>query len=413
MLFLERDDFLNKTKSAKLPAGWHMAFYTLWLGCFITGMGYSMTMPFISLFISDLGNYSKLQINLYSGLAFAMTFIAQAIVSPYWGSLADRKGRKLMCMRASGVMALTITLTGFAPNAIYIIVMRFIQGSFSGYINNATALMASETPHQRSGWVMSQMMTAGTAGNLVGPLIGGALSSALGYRIPFFITGGLMFLTFLGTWLLVKEDFTPVSREKMKPMGEIMHGLPNVKLIIIMFVTTMIVQSSTMSIDPIVSLYVKSLMPHSNNIALIAGIVAATPGLGTMLSASHIGHLMDHIGAEKVLRWGLLIATILFIPMTFIPNAWSLAFWRFLLGIVSAELLPAAQTVLTLNVPPEAFGRVFSYNQSFQAVGAVLGSLLGSTISGMFTYEWVFAATGITLLINYLIMQLSAHHQNA
>ena len=222
-----------------------------------------------------------------------------------------------------------------------------------------------------------------------------------------------MFLTFLGTWLLVKEDFTPVSREKMKPMGEIMQGLPNVKLIIIMFVTTMIVQSSTMSIDPIVSLYVKSLMPHSNNIALIAGIVAATPGLGTMLSASHIGHLMDHIGAEKVLRWGLLIATILFIPMTFIPNAWSLAFWRFLLGIVSAGLLPAAQTILTLNVPPEAFGRVFSYNQSFQAVGAVLGSLLGSTISGMFTYEWVFAATGITLLINYLIMQLSSHRQNA
>ncbi len=99
--------------------------------------------------------------------------------------------------------------------------------------------------------------------------------------------------------------------------------------------------------------------------------------------------------------------------MTFIPNAWSLAFWRFLLGIISAGLLPAAQTILTLNVPPEAFGRVFSYNQSFQAVGAVLGSLLGSTISGMFTYEWVFAATGITLLINYLIMQFSSQSRNA
>ncbi|MCT6807554.1 MAG: multidrug transporter subunit MdtG, partial [Bombilactobacillus sp.] len=45
--------------SDKLPAGWHKAFYTLWLGCFITGMGYSMTMPFISLFIADLGHYSQ------------------------------------------------------------------------------------------------------------------------------------------------------------------------------------------------------------------------------------------------------------------------------------------------------------------------------------------------------------------
>lgn len=399
--------------SYQLPKGWHKTFYTLWAGCFITGLGYSMTMPFISLFIEQLGNYNKFQVNLYSGLAFAMTFIAQAIISPYWGNLADRKGRKLMCMRAAGVMSLTIFITGLAQSALFIIGMRFLQGLFSGYINNATALMAGETPHQRSGWVMSQMMTAGTAGNLVGPLLGGALSSAFGYRIPFFITGGLMFLVFLGTWLLTKEHFTPISPKAMKPMKEIMHSLPDVRLIVVMFITTMIVQSSTMSIDPIVSLYVKSLMPHSHSVALVAGIVAATPGLGTMLAASKVGHIMDNIGPEKVLRWGLLGATILFIPMTLIPNAWSLAFWRFLLGIASAALLPAAQTVLTLNVPPEAFGRVFSYNQSFQAVGSVLGSLLGSTISGMFTYEWVFAATGLILLVNFLIVVIFNHKQNA
>lgn len=398
---------MTDSHSYTLPKGWHKTFYTLWLGCFITGAGYSMTMPFVSLFMAQLGNYNKFQLNMYSGLAFAMTFIAQAIISPYWGNLADRKGRKLMCMRAAGVMSITIFVTGLAQSALFIICMRFLQGLFSGYINNATALMAGETPHQRSGWVMSQMMTAGTAGNLVGPLIGGALSSAFGYRIPFFITGGLMFLVFLGSWLLVKEDFEPISRKAMKPMMEIMKSLPDVQLIVIMFVTTMIVQASTMSIDPIVSLYVKSLMPHSHSIALVAGIVAATPGLGTMLAASKVGHLMDHIGPEKVLRWGLLIATLLFIPMTLIANAWSLAFWRFLLGIASAGLLPAAQTVLTLNVPPEAFGRVFSYNQSFQAVGAVLGSLLGSTISGMFTYEWVFASTGLILLVNLIIVLIT------
>lgn len=401
--------------SEKLPADWHKALYTLWLGCFITGMGYSMTMPFISLFISDLGNYSKLQINLYSGLAFAMTFIAQAIVSPYWGSLADRKGRKLMCMRASGVMALTITLTGLAPNAIYIVVMRFIQGSFSGYINNATALMAGETPHKRSGWVMSQMMTAGTAGNLVGPLLGGTLSSffgnwlggAWGYRIPFFITGVLMFLVFLGTSFLVHEDFTPVSREKIKPMNEIMKSLPSIKLIVVMFITTMLVQSSTMSIDPIVSLYVKSMM-HGGDVAFVAGVVAATPGLGTLIAASKIGHKMDEIGPLRVLRVGLIIGAVLFIPMALTNSPWVLAVLRFFLGIASAAMLPAAQTVLTLNTPPESFGRIFSYNQSFQAVGAVLGSMMGSTISGLSNYATVFWVTGFTLLLNFLLVLIFA-----
>lgn len=403
-----------------LSKNWHRSFYTLWLGSFITGMGYSMTMPFISLFISDLGNYSKLEINLYSGLAFAMTFIAQAIVSPFWGSLADQKGRRLMYMRASGVMALTITLTGLAPNAIYIVIMRFIQGSFSGYINNATALMAGETPHEKSGWVMSQMMTAGTAGNLVGPLLGGALSSffgnllggAWGYRIPFFITGFLMFMVFLSTTFFVKEHFTPVSREKMKPMQEIMASLPSIQLIVAMFITTMLVQSATMSIDPIVSLYVKSMMPGSKSVALIAGIVAATPGLGTMVAASKIGHKMDEIGPLKVLRLGLIIGAILFAPMALTNSPWILAGLRFLLGIASAAMMPAAQTVLTLNTPSESFGRIFSYNQSFQAIGAVLGSLLGSGISGFANYEAVFWVTGFTLLLNFLIILIFANKKN-
>ena len=407
---------MNKSQASILPNGWHKTFYTLWLGCFITGLGYSMTMPFISLFMAELGHYNKLQLNLYSGLAFAMTFIAQAIISPYWGNLADRKGRKLMCMRASGVMALTITLTGFAPNALYIVVMRFIQGSFSGYINNATALMASETPHQKSGWVMSQMMTAGTAGNLVGPLLGGALSSffgnllggAWGYRIPFFITGVLMFIVFLGTTFLVHEDFTPISREKMKPMGEIMKSLPSVKLIIVMFITTMLVQSSTMSIDPIVSLYVKSMMPHGANVAFVAGVVAATPGLGTLIAASKIGHKMDEIGPLRVLRIGLIVGFALFIPMALTNNPWVLAVLRFFLGIASAGMLPAAQTVLTLNTLQESFGRIFSYNQSFQAVGAVLGSLMGSTISGFSNYATVFWVTGFTLLLNFILVLIFA-----
>lgn len=408
------------SRSNTLPAGWHKAFYTLWLGCFITGMGYSMTMPFISLFIADLGHYSQLQVSLYSGLAFAMTFIAQAIVSPYWGNLADRKGRKLMCMRASGVMALTITATGFAPNAIYIIVMRFIQGAFSGYINNATALIAGETPHQKSGWVMSQMMTAGTAGNLVGPLLGGLLSNffgnwlggAWGYRIPFFITGFLMLLVFLGSTFLVNEKFTPISREEMKPMKEIMQTLPHVKLIIAMFLTTLLVQAANMSIDPIVSLYVKSMMPNSKNIAFVAGVVAATPGLGTLLAASKIGHKMDEIGPLKILRVGLSVGAILFIPMALTHSPWILAGLRFLLGIASAAMLPAAQTVLTLNTPSESFGRIFSYNQSFQAVGSVFGSLMGSTISGVFNYATVFWTTGLTLAINFILIIFFSFKRN-
>lgn len=217
-----------------------------------------------------------------------------------------------------------------------------------------------------------------------------------------------MFLVFLGSTFFVHEHFKPVTRAKMKPMTQIMHSLPDLKLIIVMFITTMLVTSSTMSIDPIVSLYVRSMMPASRNVAFVAGVVAATPGSGTLIAASRIGHTMDHVGPLRVLRIGLIIGAVLFAPMALTHNPWVLALLRFILGIASAAMLPAAQTVLTLDTPKESFGRIFSYNQSFQAVGAVLGSLLGSTLSGLFDYATVFWVTGFTLLLNFVLVLIFA-----
>ena len=94
--------------------------------------------------------------------------------------------------------------------------------------------------------------------------------------------------------------------------------------------------------------------------------------------------------------------------MALTNNPWVLAVLRFFLGIASAGMLPAAQTVLTLNTPQESFGRIFSYNQSFQAVGAVLGSLMGSMISGLSNYATVFWVTGFTLLLNFILVLIFA-----
>lgn len=384
---------------------WRQSFFILWFGCFITSLGYSMTMPFISLYIDSLGKFNNWQLNNYSGLAFAITFLSQAIVSPYWGKLADLRGRKLMCLRASGVMALTIFFTGLAQNVLTIIILRFLQGVFSGYINNATALMAGETPHQHSGQIMGNLMTASVTGTLLGPLFGGVMAGAWGYRMPFFITGLLMGIVFGLTSLFVKEHFVPIPAKKLKPMKEIFHRLTNKKLIVVMFLTTLLVQSSLMSISPIISLLVRQLMHHQGNVSLVSGIIAAMPGFGTLLVASRVGHLMDEIGAQKVLLSGLIISMIVFVPMYFVQTTWQLGILRFLLGLSSAAMLPAVQTVLTVDVPQEAFGRIFSYNQSSQAVGGVLGPLLGSVISSAFSYQTVFLFTAGFLLLNLILLK--------
>ncbi|AUJ33177.1 multidrug efflux MFS transporter [Liquorilactobacillus nagelii DSM 13675] len=405
LITYERKNFMSQ--SSLRHRQWRRSFISLWIGCFITALGYSMTMPFISLYIDTLGHFDNWQLNLYSGIAFSITYLSQAIVSPFWGKLADLRGRKLMCLRASGVMACTIFFVGVAQNVMTVIILRLLQGAFSGYINNATALMAGETPHQHSGQVMGNLMTANVTGTLLGPLFGGYLAGILGYRMPFFITGILMVVTFLLTAFAVKEHFTPIPAKKMKPIGQIFSQLDNRHLIFVMFLTTLLVQSSLMSISPIISLFVRQLMHGQGNVSLISGVVAAMPGFGTLLVASRVGHLMDRIGPQRVLFSGLVISALVFIPMYFVTTPLQLGILRFLLGLASAAMLPAVQTVLTVDVPQEAFGRIFSYNQSAQAVGGVAGPLLGSVVSSLDSYQAVFLVTAGLLIIN-LVMLLSA-----
>lgn len=392
------------TSMQEYPKTWKKTFISLWLGCFITGLGFSMTMPFMPLYMETIDHFSNAQLNFYSGLAFSVTYLAQAIVSPYWGSLADRKGRKLMCLRASGVMTFTIALVGLAHNVWTIIILRLIQGAFSGYINNATAFMAGETPRQHSGSVMSNMMTATVSGNLLGPIFGGALAGAFGYRIPFFITGFLMAIAFLLTLFNTKEHFTPVPKREMKPMKELFAQVPNLKLIIVMFISTMTINASLLSISPIVSLLVKQLMHGQGNVSLVSGIIAAAPGFGTLLVAKKVGDLIDKIGPQKVLTVGMIASVIIFIPMFFASSPLWLGILRFIFGIANAALMPAVQTVITVNVPPEAFGRIFSYNQSFQASGGVIGPLLGSSVSSIFGYQAVFLFTALFIGVDLCLV---------
>ena len=87
---------------------WKVNLISVWFGCFFTGLAISQILPFLPLYVFQLGVTSHEALSMWSGLTFSVTFRVSAIVSPMWGSLADRKGRKLMLLRASLGMAIAI-----------------------------------------------------------------------------------------------------------------------------------------------------------------------------------------------------------------------------------------------------------------------------------------------------------------
>ncbi|HCB1917467.1 TPA: multidrug efflux MFS transporter [Citrobacter braakii] len=380
---------------------WRVNLISVWFGCFFTGLAISQILPFLPLYISQLGVSSHEALSMWSGLTFSVTFLISAIVSPMWGSLADRKGRKLMLLRASLGMAIAILLQAFTTNVWQLFLLRGVMGLTSGYIPNAMALVASQVPRERSGWALSTLSTAQISGVIGGPLMGGFIADHVGLRAVFCITAALLVVSFLVTLFFIKEGVRPTIKKSERLSGKaVFASLPYPALVISLFFTTMVIQLCNGSIGPILALFIKSMVPDSSNIAFLSGLIASVPGISALISAPRLGKLGDRIGTERILMATLIFAVVLFFAMSWVTTPLQLGILRFLLGFADGAMLPAVQTLLVKYSSDQITGRIFGYNQSFMYLGNVAGPLMGATVSAMAGFRWVFIATASIVLIN-------------
>ena len=391
----------------KIPI-WKRNLRVLAVAVFIAGIAFSEVMPFLPLYISTLGHFSHQQLNMWAGLVFSGIYFVSAFVSPWWGKLADKKGRKLMILRASLGMSIVLAALGLVTNVWQLFFLRMTQGFFAGFVSNSNALIATETPKEKSGQALGTMASSFTAGNLLGPFVGGALASIFSYRVAFFITGLLLLVAFfLSLFFVHEDDFKPVVRKDLENTKGVIKALKYPQMIFGLLLTTLIIQAANNSINPIVSLYVKQLMHNQGNVVFISGIIAALPGIATFLAASRFGAIGDRIGTHKVIIAGFIGATILFFLTAFVRNPIELGILRFLVGFTDACLFPQVQTLLTKNSSSMVTGRIFSWNQSAMYIGNIIGPLLGSTIAGISSYSMVFIVTALIVIANLILFRIN------
>ncbi|QTF09750.1 multidrug efflux MFS transporter [Brenneria izadpanahii] len=386
---------------------WKLNLFSAWLGCFFTGLAMSQILPFLPLYIEQLGVHSHESLSLWSGIIFSSSFMVSAIVAPLWGSLADRKGRKLMLLRAALGMSIVMALQGLATNVWQLFFLRSMMGLTSGFIPNAMALIASQVPREKSGWALGTLSTGQISGVILGPLLGGFMADYIGLRIVFFVTAGMLFTSFLITLFAIKENVIKVSKANRLSGKAVFTTLPYPMLIVGLFITTMMIQLANGSINPILTLFIRDLAPDSNNIAFISGVIASVPGVSALLAAPRLGRLGDRIGAHRILIAALAFSVLLFCLMSVIQTPIQLGILRFMLGFADGALMPAVQALLVKYSSQQVTGRIFGYNQSFMYLGNVAGPLIGSSVSAMAGFRWVFLTTAFLVLCNAIQIALN------
>ncbi|MDO4635000.1 MAG: multidrug efflux MFS transporter [Streptococcus sp.] len=371
-----------------------------WLGNFFTAASFTLVMPFMPLYVEQLG-VPKNQVEWYSGLAVSLSALASAMVAPIWGRLADRYGRKPMMVRASFMMTFTMGGLAFIPNVQWLLIMRIINGMFGGYIPNSTALIASQAPKNRAGYALGTLSTGATGGFLIGPLLGGFLAELFGIRTVFLLVGVILLCCTLITMFFIKEDFEPVKKSEMMPISEVFKRINNIQILIGLFVTSMVIQISAQSVSPILALYIRHL-GQSGKLLFVSGVIVSAMGFSSMLSSSKLGKLGDRIGNHRLLLIALFYSFCMYVLCGLANTPLILGLLRFLYGFGTGALMPSINSLLTKIIPKEGISRIFSYNQMFTNFGQVIGPFLGSAVATHMGYRSVFFVTSGVVLFNFL-----------
>ncbi|WP_206997943.1 MFS transporter [Trinickia mobilis] len=401
------------TYAARNAQYWRRNLIVCVFGSFTTLVSLSMLLPFLPLYVQQLGVTSTSAVVQWSGVAFGVTFLGTALTAPIWGQLADRYGRKPMLVRAAVGMAIVMSTIGLAHNIYELVALRFAAGLIGGYASAAIVMIGTQAPPERSGWALGVLSTGVLAGNLVGPLIGGVLPNLIGIRGAFFAGGGMIAVAAILTLTLVREDFSQRPEPKAKKVqGTAVGGTRNYVALAALLVTATMVLLSNMSIEPIITVYIGQLGVAHNRLATVAGIVMACSAFGSMLMAARLGALADRIGGWNVII-GCLVATgLVMIPQAFVTEWWQLAALRGLMGMTLAGLLPSIAKLVRHAVHERESGKMLGYLQSSQYAGQVIGPLIGGAIGVHFGMRYVFFVTG-ALLIGCAVLDKWAKQREA
>ncbi len=365
---------------------------------------FSILTPIMPLFLPDLGVKSASAIDFWSGILMGTTSFVAAFVSPFWGRLADLRGRKLMLLRSSFAIGLFTLMMGLSRNVWQFFAARCLMGAFAGFSAAAIALVASQVPERRLGYALGWLSTGQLVGSLIGPVVGGAIADASGsFRVPFYTTAAITFVVLVLVARFVRETFTPPrKRERRGSVLTSLKMLARSPALGPVFLVLLLAQFGVTSVQPVVTLFVQELIGNTGTLAMLAGIAFSITGLADVIASPFLGKRSDVIGYRRVLLICLAGCAMASLPQAFVQSYWLFVIERFGVGCFVGGLLPTANALVGRMVPRAERGTIYGMTASATFLGNSLGPLTGGGIAALFGLRWVFVFTSFLFVVNWV-----------
>jgi len=376
---------------------WKKTLYLSWGITFIHGAGLQMFVPFLPLFVKELGITDPKAQSLWSGLLFGVAFLFSAVLAPYWGTLSDKYGRKPLLLRTTLGISTVVLLMSFTTNIYQLLALRIVHGMCGAMVPALVALVSQGMPEEKTGQGLGTMQSSIIAGNIIGPFIGGVLSDLMGYRNVLLVVFLLTLIAGLTTLFFIHEPKRDRAKPRATVMDNVKHVLssPHLRTVAIALFA---IQFSLFIVQPILPLFIVALHGQ-NNSATLVGLVFSITGFSALLFTPYWGKVGDRKGHKKVLSQSLLFAGIVYLPQALVASVYQLLPLRAALGFFVAGIVPSTQAMIVKNTHDAQRGGVLGVTHSVTLCGQALGPLMGGLIGAWFGYRYAIALTSLLLIV--------------
>lgn len=389
------------------PIDWRQNLAFVWLSQFLSIMGFSFALPFAPYYIQDLGVTDPDALKLWVSAFAAATPLSLAISQPIWGAAADRFGRRRMLVRANIAGSLVLTLMASVRSVEALVMLRLVQGAFTGTVSAAQTLVAANTPSERNGLALGALSAAVFSGAMAGASLGGWFADSFGYRATFYAAAGLILLSGLLVLWFTREDFTPPTQDDTDPvppqfsLRTMGAGLP----ILILIAAMAGVRQFDMALVP---LLVQDIHGSVAGAARWTGLLFAIASVGGLLAGPLLGQLADRTSPARIATLCSAGAAVMMILQGLASGFLLLMPARFGMMFCAGGLDPVFQIWLAKVTPVERRGIVFGWSSTARSLGWFAAPLISgalATITGLRSIYFINAALFLLLipLINRVV----------
>ncbi len=376
---------------------WKKNLYSLWIAQFLTMAGMNLVVPFLPFFVRELGITNQTAVARWSGLVFAGPFFLSFFMTPYWGTLGDKYGRKLMVIRAIFGLGISQILIALSPNVQFLLIARMIQGAISGFIPSALALVSSNTPEEKIGYAIGILQSSTAAGTILGPMIGGLLGDALPYRVIFLITAFICFSAGILIIKIVKDENFKKSESQsftVRQNYKFTFSVPGLRLgVILIFIS----QFAVMLIQPIFALYIETFNIKPNFLSTFTGLAFSILGIFMLISSPIWGRKIDKSGYRKNLPIAITGAAIAYMLQGATDSIIQLILLRAIQGMFMGGIIPPLYSYISKNCISIRKAGIMGIASSLFVLANMIGPILGGLMASSFGFNKVFYVSGIIL----------------